>query len=340
MTKPFDQVLYDVHGNYRARKIDYSPPDQWVDDSLSWPLVQFHLIRVVPLLLLASVAFFMSVLLWITSTISGAIAGLTRGGYGADDGASPLSAMAVLLLVLAIVLLLGAIATLFLPYREPLAEYSMLIEGRAAAAASSYWWIWNAARQRQSPYQVLPARLSGQYFLTVKHGRDQVIIVVREVGADLFVGWNMWRSRSTMIVIGHYFRDLFANSGPGSSYRSSLRNSHTRALREAGHSLLREGVQAAIYGITPGSDTLQRDLSAIPNVDQMLAATSSGSSLGVNQTTPAGQPQQSGGYATPGYAAPPATQPAAGQTGPTESAPASGTGYGQAWPGNPPQNPS
>jgi hypothetical protein len=338
MTKPFDQVLYDVHGNYRARRVEYTPPDQWVDDSLTWPLIQFHLIRIVPTFALAATSFFLAILLWIASAIADLAGGIYASGPS-SAAPSPFGGLAILFVVLALVLFVAAIVTLFLPYREPLAEYSLLVEGRAAAASSSYWWIWSAARQRQSPYQVQPAKLSGQHFLTIGHGRDQVVIVVREVGADLFVGWNMWRSRSSIVLVGHYFRDLFANGGPGASFRSSLRNSHTRALRETGHSLLREGVQAAIYGITPGNDTLQRDLAGIPDVEQVLgSAVPTSNAFGAAQGQPAGSPQQTGNYSPPGYAPPPASAPHSGQPGTTD--PSSGAGYGQTWQGNQPQNPS
>ncbi|GAA1668884.1 hypothetical protein GCM10009765_17950 [Fodinicola feengrottensis] len=344
MTKPFDQVLYDVHGNYRARKIEYTPPEQWVDDSLTWPLLQFHLIRILPLFLCATAFFFLGILLSVLS----AIGGLFTSGSGtyAISTPSPFGGLSVLCFILAVLLYIASIVTLFLPYREPMAEYSLLIEGRGGAARSSYWWIWSASRQRQTPYQVRPAKLAGQYFLTIKHGRDQVVMVVREVGADLFVGWNMWRSRSTVVVIGHYFRDMFANFGPGASFRSSLRNSHTRALRETGHSLLREGVQAAIYGISPGSDTLDRDLAGIPDVEQMLGAASGPalSSAQVPQSQvpqnqgqqaqnpPAGYPQQGGGagQVPPGY-----SPPAPGSTQQLPTPP--GQQGQQGWP---PQNPS
>ena len=56
----------------------------------------------------------------------------------------------------------------------------------------------------------------------------------------------MWRSRSTLVLIGHLFRDMFASIGTGKTLSMEVKTSTTRSLRELIHSVTREGVQAAI----------------------------------------------------------------------------------------------
>lgn len=320
MTRSFDQVLVDVHGTYRSRKIDHTPPDQFVDDSVSWPLLQLHLVKRVPLTVLMFVLLGFGLLVYVFGAL------LALGASYGRSITAPFEAVAwfgVLLMFLSFLAWVAWVVSLFFPLREPIAEYSLLIEGRSAAATAAYWWIWNTARQRQTPYRVQPAKLAGQYYLTIRQQRTEVVIVVREVGADLFVGWNMWRSRSTILVLLHLFRDQFANLGQGATYRASLRSADARALREAGHSLVREGIQAAIYGVNPGEDVLQRDLSVIPDVEHLLNGTMA-PAIGTDTTTvlPLGQ----GGY---------------GATGAVGQGQTSGTGYqAQTWPSNPPNQPS
>ena len=48
-------------------------------------------------------------------------------------------------------------------------------------------------------------------------------------GTDLYVGWTMWRSRSTILMIGHMFRDLFQNP-----LAADIRSASGRALRSPG----------------------------------------------------------------------------------------------------------
>jgi hypothetical protein len=70
---------------------------------------------------------------------------------------------------------------------------------------------------------------------------------VQPYGADLYVGWTMWRSRSTATLLAHFLRDTFGRFAPLPVFSAELRAASTRAMRESVHSLAREGVAAAAH---------------------------------------------------------------------------------------------
>ncbi len=73
------------------------------------------------------------------------------------------------------------------------------------------------------------------------------MLLVQPYGADLYVGWTMWRSRSTATLLAHFLRDTFGRFAPLPVFSSELRAASTRAMRESVHSLAREGVAAAAH---------------------------------------------------------------------------------------------
>jgi hypothetical protein len=73
------------------------------------------------------------------------------------------------------------------------------------------------------------------------------MLLVQPYGADLYVGWTMWRSRSTATLLAHFLRDTFGRFAPLPVFSAELRAASTRAMRESVHSLAREGVAAAAH---------------------------------------------------------------------------------------------
>ena len=69
-------------------------------------------------------------------------------------------------------------------------------------------------------------------------------------GTSLYVGWMMWRSRRGATLIGQFLKDLIGGIlGRSGIINQMLRTEKVRAMREAVHSAVREGVDAAVAGI-------------------------------------------------------------------------------------------
>lgn len=313
--KSFDQAIVDVHGTYRSHQGAYSPPDERVGDTISWPLLRTHVVRSGILFLVASIIAVIAMYFTFLGAMIGQLSSLN--GEAEGNGSSAFGAFMTIVAFLAYI---ACIVTLFIPVNEPIAEYSLLLEGRVAAGPASYWWILHTAQGRQTPYRMEPARLAGQYFLSIKDGRDQAMVVVRTVGQDLFVGWTMWRRRSTASVIGQLLRDLFHLTGRGTVYHAALRNSGGRALREFVQSLTREGIQAAISNFQPPDGVLERDLATLPDAEMMLmqrndAGAPAGGLSQVGLSQPSGPPANSADHQfTQPLVYPPPVAPAAQPT--------------------------
>jgi hypothetical protein len=311
---PLFEAVQDVNASYRAARTGYTRPDEYIDDTITPTNVRPHVIRALTGFLLASVVGFFLACCMGCLTLSGNAtldeAFQTSGSQA--FGSSFLTFWAILGLSY-----IAWIVSLFFRIREPIAEYSLLIEGRAMAAPNAYGFVLRAAQARSTPFPLYPIRLAGQYMLRLGDDRLQSLIVVQTYGTDLYVGWTMWRSRSTMVVLWHIIRDLFRIFAGGTAYRSALQNTHARALREITHSLTRLGVQAAVLNVTAPPEVLhlvaqvaevsvdQRGASAPPPIQQPTQTI---------PTDPSGQQYYGGGVAPasgpPGqYGQPPVSGP-------------------------------
>lgn len=257
----FHHALVDAHGNYRSQRLTHSPPDELISDVVTMRTLRPHIARsgfFFALLVLLSMASFFT---WIAAVVAalGSSNSLT-GEFSA--GATALVAVSYLLLLLLFVVLLAWIVALFLPLREPIAEYGLLIEGRGPAYATAYWWITNTMQNRRSPFRAGVGRVGELPVLHMASGRVKGMVMVRPVGTDLYVGWTMWRERSTLIMIGHLIRDMFQ-----SPLHADVRAASSRALRELIHSVTREGVQAAILQPPVSEEAARAQIEGLPSLD-------------------------------------------------------------------------
>ena len=141
--------------------------------------------------------------------------------------------------------------------QEPVAEWKTLIDGKAPAAESSYAAIFHSLSRRRIPVAVTASRVRSD--LLAESVNNRLIITERSYivyvsvfafGTSLYVGWTMWRSRRGVALIGQFVKDLFASMlGRTGIINQMLRTEKVRAMREAVHSAVREGVDAAVDGI-------------------------------------------------------------------------------------------
>ncbi|GAA3260807.1 hypothetical protein ACFO1B_55965 [Dactylosporangium siamense] len=295
--------MVDIHGNYRAQRLTHVPPDELISDVVTARTLRPHLVRSGFFFAVFCVVGVISFFLWMISLFA-TVVSMTSGGFpggGGGDSGGGLIGLSYFLMVIQLLIVVAWVVSLFLPLREPIAEYGLLIEGRGAAYAIAYWSIMNTTQARHSPFLSRLGRIEGLPVLYLVNGREQGLVVVKPVGTDLYVGWTMWRQRSTVVMIGHLFRDAF-QGGP----QSDVRAASSRALRELIHSVTREGVQGAILQPPVSDEVARAQIDQLPNLN--LSTGPMVANAPQFQPQPPGAPQSAPPYvrsAAP-YSGPPA----------------------------------
>ncbi|MGW2488449.1 hypothetical protein ACWCV9_14705 [Streptomyces sp. NPDC001606] len=195
---------------------------------------------------------------------------------------------------------------------EPISEWKTLLEDKHEASPSAYAAIYGALARRGIPVSAVPARIRSDIMpevvnnrLVVTSGRYVAYVTVFGYGTSLYVGWTMWRSRSGVVIIGHFLKDLIGGMlGRTGNVNQMLRTEKPRAMREAVHSAAREGVEAAIQGIeVPIASTFGQEL-------PIQAAMAPPAAPPAPPQGPAAAPPQPGPHMPPagphGYTPPPA----------------------------------
>jgi hypothetical protein len=231
-----DRAVVGAHDDYHREIQQHAEPDGLVDDVVTYRMLAPHLMRTL-LFLVAPTA------LLLVKVIIDYLASMSSPDSFTD-------AVSALLGVVILVLYLAGVASFFAPAKEPIAEHARLLENRGEAAASAYEYVRAAAAARCSPAEVVPSTVAGVPVLVFRQYSERAMLLVQPYGRDLYVGWTMWRSRSTATLLLHFLRDTFGRFAPSPRFSAELRAAATRALRESVHSLAREGVAVAEAGWT------------------------------------------------------------------------------------------
>jgi hypothetical protein len=239
----FPDALAEAHAGYHDQTRRHGPPDVLVDDVVTYRMLSPHLMRAGLFLVTPTVL----LLIWL---LLGYLASMSSPSSSAD-------AITTLIGIVVVVLYLAGVAAFFAPAKEPIAEYARLLEGRAGAAPTAYDWVRRAAEARHAPAELRPSTVAGVPVLVFAQRSERAMLLVQPYGEDLYVGWTMWRSRSSATLLGHFLRDTFGRFAAAPRFSSELRAAATRALRESVHSLSREGVTAALAGPAPSVASTQ-----------------------------------------------------------------------------------
>jgi len=256
------RAVGEAHAVYRHQRTAFDPPDERIGEAVSWSSLKPHALRFVVFyalfLLLTPLWLFFRLLAGVTSLVDSVDGGgSVAGGF--------FSFLAAIMGLLMLGLVVAWLVSLFLPVREGISEHSVVVPDAAPALTGAFAWMLQASRDRQVPFEFRGARLAGAPVLQVAHGRVRALILVRAVGADLYVGWSMWRSRPTIVVLGHLLRDVFRRFGDEVDARVDLPDGEVRALREVVHGLAREAGQAALLRLNPPTD-LEQEIRDLPEV--------------------------------------------------------------------------
>ncbi len=229
---------------YRTQNLRFTGMELALDESVSFrALLRLWLYAAVAGGLVYMVFFMLSLLSLLGSSSSGtASVSMFSGLFGLGT----ILAFGVFWVVL-----------LLVKIQEPVAEWKTLIEGKAAAAESSYAAIYQSLARRRIPVGVSARRIRSD--LLAESVNNRLIITERSYlayvsvfpfGTSLYVGWTMWRDRRGYSLIGQFVKDLVgAMLGRTGIINQMLRTERVRAMREAVHSAVREGVDAAVEDI-------------------------------------------------------------------------------------------
>ncbi|WP_433801822.1 hypothetical protein [Actinomycetospora sp. CA-084318] len=276
----WERAIADAHDGYHDETRLHRDPDVLVEDVVSWRMLSPHLMRALAFLVAPTVLLGIWLLLdYLASTSGPSITGRL--------------VMNVLIAVI-VVLYLAGLAAFFAPAKEPIAEYSRLLEHRAGAARGAYDWVTRAARARRTPAEVAPSTVAGVPVLLFRQRSERAMLLVQPYGQDLYVGWTMWRSRSTATLLAHFLRDTFGRFAPLPVLSAELRAASTRAMRESVHSLAREGVAAAAYADRAATEPSRRRVeqpdpppaTSVPEPHRPAAAEPAGRREGLPASSP------------------------------------------------------
>ena len=233
---------------YRTQSLKYTPIELGLDESVPFQvLLRLWLSAVV----VSWIVFIVFVLLWLftggaSSSSTDTFGNSTRPNIGLLSVGALVS-----FLVFWVVLLFSRVP-------EPIAEWKVLLEGKSAAAEHAYAAIYGSLARRRIPVNAQPSRVRSDVLapevvnnrLIISDRGYQAYATVFAYGTSLYVGWTMWRNRLGAQLIWTFIKDLIGGMlGRTGVINQMLRTEKVRAMREAVHSAVREGVEVAIQGV-------------------------------------------------------------------------------------------
>lgn len=258
------RAVLDAHTAYRYQRLTFEPPDERISDVVTWASLKPHALRFAVFYAI----FLVALPIWMFFQILSGVTNLAEDFSGSDSSGVGgfFGFLSGVMSLLMFGLVVAWFVSLFLPVREQISEYGLLVEDCAPAAAGAYAWVLATSRRRQSPFEIRAVQVMGVPSLRAASERVRALVIVRAVGTDLYLGWSMWRSRSTILILGHLIRDVFRRFSESADVVVDVRSSNARALRELVHSLVREGTQAALLG-APVSPEAQQEINRLPSLE-------------------------------------------------------------------------
>jgi hypothetical protein len=245
---------------YRTQSLKFIPMETALDESVSWRTLFALWLRAAIVSFTVWVLFFF---FWLLTALDAADSpGSTDFMAGGAKGLLVFGQILPLVLFWALLLLPQI--------EEPVAEWRTLLENKAPAASSAYAAIYGSLARRRIPVNTVAMRIRSDV-LTREVVNNRLVLTERSYlayvsvfpyGTSLYVGWTMFRTRRGAVLIGTYLKDLLgALVGRTGLVNQMLRTEKVRAMREALHSAVREGVEVAVQGIeVPIAATFGQDI--------------------------------------------------------------------------------
>jgi hypothetical protein len=148
-----------------------------------------------------------------------------------------------------------------IPVPALLSEWKFAIDGKGAAAPVTFEHISWALSQHQTPLDLIQVRrlkLDGDEtrdYLEIRRGLFTGFIACFAYGQDLYVGWTFWvrlsPARWLLMSLTRIWQTVMRR---GDELHTTLRFDYARAMREAMHSVAREGIDVAVGRLHAGGE--------------------------------------------------------------------------------------
>jgi hypothetical protein len=251
---------------YRTQSLKFVPIELSLDESVPLrSLLSLFVSALVVSFLVYIPFFFLGLIGLITS-----IGSLANSAFGEDSGSSGFGWLVLWWLGGIVSTVAFWIVLLLSQTEEPIAEWRTLLEGKAPAAPSAYAAIYGSLARRRIPVNAAATRIRSDVLsrevvnnrLVLTERYYVAYVSVFAYGTSLYVGWMMWRNRRGLVLIGTFIKDVVGGIlGRTGLVNQMLRTEKVRAMREAVHSAVREGVEVAVQGIeVPIAATFGHDL--------------------------------------------------------------------------------
>ena len=135
-----------------------------------------------------------------------------------------------------------------------LSQWQLTLDDKGIYVDQCYGSIYAATRARSLPVAAEPVRIQRAQnqppanYLRLRQGDIHAYIGVFSYGSGLFMTWSMWKRQTAIGLMLSVLSDRLQGA---SIFQQVVRSDPDRALREAVHGVVREGVEAAISGRGP-----------------------------------------------------------------------------------------
>lgn len=178
-------------------------------------------------------------------------------GAALDSVLGALTAMGLVFFLIGVALL---VVPLFARVQTPMSEWQIYLDERSTSVDAAYRRVQQALARRNVPARVQPVRMShgagavGEH-LVVSQRPYSAYVNVFPYGTGLYLSWSLWREQRAGMLYVEWVRRLARSfAGEGSLLNDLMRAEPARALREAVHNAVRDGVEAAVVdGDSSGS---------------------------------------------------------------------------------------
>ncbi|RZS41116.1 hypothetical protein EV193_103435 [Herbihabitans rhizosphaerae] len=184
-------------------------------------------------------------LILVAGLILEALGGLTSSSRSSDESSFALFGT---------LLAFGWLAmNLFVPRREPLGDWNLVLGKQHKLADTAYAAVYRSLKQEHripADIGVRRVRVGGpasgvRNYLQVRLGKYAVHVSVFPFGADLYLGWTLWRTDVPIAVVLRWLK-LSTRRDPG--YTCMVEIEPVKALRDAVHDGMRAGIEAVRIG--------------------------------------------------------------------------------------------
>lgn len=153
---------------------------------------------------------------------------------------------------------------LFLPYQVVLGDWNLLLHGKAGFAETAYGIVYRSLTQNHAlpatigvrRVRVGPPVRGVRNMLQVQLHKYSIYVSVFPFGTDLYLGWTLWHRDLPVVIVFRWLSTVLRRTMWNTGIAGVREVEPVKAMRDAVHDGLREGMEAAIRGqVVPLEET-------------------------------------------------------------------------------------